>query len=128
MLPEDVPEIVQEPLLETIAVEVAYALPDKQKIISLQVSPGTTARQAVHASNIVGVFPEIDADAATLGIFSHTLGTKGMPSAEDYVLKPMDRVEIYRPLIADPKEVRKQRAAKAREERAAQKAQQKSGQ
>lgn len=128
MLPEDVPEIVQEPLLETIAVEVAYALPDKQKIISLQVSPGTTARQAVHASNIVGVFPEIDADAATLGIFSHTLGTKGMPSAEDYVLKPMDRVEIYRPLIADPKEVRKQRAAKAREERAAQKAQQKAGQ
>jgi len=123
-----VPETVQEPLLETIAVEVAYALPDKQKIISLQVSPGTTARQAVHASNIVGVFPEIDADAATLGIFSHTLGTKGMPSAEDYVLKPMDRVEIYRPLIADPKEVRKQRAAKAREERAAQKAQQKSGQ
>lgn len=128
MLPEDVLETVQEPLLETIAVEVAYALPDKQKIISLQVSPGITARQAVRESNIVAVFPEIDVDAATLGIFSHTLGTKGMPSAEDYVLKPMDRVEIYRPLIVDPKEVRKQRAAKAREERAAQKAQQKTGQ
>ena len=121
---EDIPET----LLETIAVEVAYALPDKQKIITLQVSPGTTARQAVCASNIVGEFPEIDVDAAILGVFSHTLGTKGMPSAEEYVLKPMDRVEVYRPLIADPKVVRKQRAAKAREERAAQKAQQKAGQ
>ncbi len=115
---EDIPET----LLETIAVEVAYALPDKQKIITLQVTPGTTARQAVRASNIVGEFPEIDIDSATLGIFSHTLGTKGMPSAEEYVLQPLDRVEIYRGLIADPKEVRKQRAAKAREERAAQKA------
>jgi len=95
---EDIPET----LLETIAVEVAYALPDKQKIITLKVSTGTTARQAVRASNIVGEFPEIDVDAAILGIFSHTLGTKGMP--------------------------RKQRAAKAREERAAQKAQQKAGQ
>lgn len=121
-------ENVPETLLEAIDVEVAYALPDKQKIIPLQVSSGTTARQAVRESNIVAVFPEVDVEAATLGIFSHTLGTKGMPSAEDYVLKPMDRVEIYRPLIADPKEVRKQRAAKAREERAAQKAQQKAGQ
>ena len=117
---EEMPENLQE----TIAVEVAYALPDKQKIITLQVSPGTTARQAVRESNIVAVFPEIDIDAAPLGIFSHTLGTKGMPTAEAYVLKPQDRVEIYRALIVDPKEVRKQRAAKAREERAAQKAQQ----
>ena len=117
---EEMPENLQE----TIAVEVAYALPDKQKIITLQVSPGTTARQAVRESNIVAVFPEIDIDAAPLGIFSRTLGTKGMPTAEAYVLKPQDRVEIYRALIVDPKEVRKQRAAKAREERAAQKAQQ----
>ncbi len=116
-----------EALIESIVVEVAYALPDKQEIISLSVLPGTTARQAVRESNIVAVFPEIDVDTATLGIFSHTLGTKGMPTAEDYVLKPMDRVEIYRPLIADPKEVRKQRAAKARQERAAQKGQQNAG-
>ena len=116
---------MSETLAETIAVEVAYALPDKQKIITLQVVPGTTARQAVRDSNIVAVFPEIDIDGASLGIFSHTLGTKGMPSAEEYVLQPMDRVEIFRALIADPKEVRKQRAARAREARAAQKAQQK---
>jgi len=114
--------VIEDDIPETIAVEVAYALPDKQKIISLQVSPGTTARQAVVVSNIVSTFPEIDVDGATLGIFSHTLGTKGMPAAEAYVLQPQDRVEIYRGLIADPKEVRKQRAAKAREERAAQKA------
>ena len=116
---------MSETLAETIAVEVAYALPDKQKIITLQVVPGTTARQAVRDSNIVAVFPEIDIDGASLGIFSPTLGTKGMPSAEEYVLQPMDRVEIFRALIADPKEVRKQRAARAREARAAQKAQQK---
>ena len=114
--------MMQEGVSETIAVEVAYALPDRQKIIALQVSPGTTARQVVVESNIGGLFPEIDIAGATLGIFSHTLGTKGMPPAEEYVLQPLDRVEIYRGLIADPKEVRKQRAAKAREERAAQKA------
>ena len=119
---------MSETLAETIAVEVAYALPDKQKIITLQVAPGTTARQAVRDSNIAAVFPEIDIDGAILGIFSHTLGTKGMPSAEEYVLKSQDRVEIYRGLIADPKEVRKQRAAKARQERAAQKAEEKAGQ
>lgn len=104
---------------ETIVVEVAYALPDKQKIITLQVPMGTTARQAVQQSKIVDVFPELNVDGATLGIFSQPLGRKGMPAAEEYVLQSMDRVEIYRELIADPKEVRKQRAAKAKENRAA---------
>ena len=112
---------MQEGVLETIDIEVAYALPNKQKIITLQVPAGTTARQAVRASNITAVFPEIDVDGAKLGIFSHFLGSKGMPSAEEYVLKPQDRIEIYRELIVDPKEVRKQRAAKARETRAAKK-------
>ena len=116
---------MQEDVPEMIAVEVAYALPDKQKIITLQVAAGTTARQAVRASNIVETFPEINVDGATLGIFSHPLGSKGMPPAEEYVLQPMDRVEIYRALIVDPKEVRKQRAAKAREARAAQKVEKK---
>lgn len=101
-----------------ITVEVAYALADEQKIIALQVPPGTTARQAVRLSNIVESFPDIDVDGATMGIFSQVLGSKGLPGPDDYCLQPLDRVEIYRPLLADPKEVRKQRAAKAQRFRA----------
>ncbi|MCK9469584.1 MAG: RnfH family protein [Porticoccaceae bacterium] len=103
---------------ETITVEVACALPDKQKIVALTVVQGTTARQAVELSRIAGEFPEVAVGSAPLGVFGQALGTKGLPSAEEYVLQAGDRVEIYRPLLADPKEVRKQRAEKAREKRA----------
>lgn len=96
-----------------ITVEVAYALPDKQKIISLQVQEGCSAREAVALSRINIDFPEIDLASAPLGIFGNTLGARGLPAAEDYALKSGDRVEIYRPLIVDPKEVRRQRAAEA---------------
>ncbi len=101
----------------TIRVEVAYALADKQKIIELEVDPGTTARQAVALSRIVDDFPDIDIAAASLGIFGQELGRRGMPDAEAYQVRQGDRVEIYRPLIVDPKEVRRQRAAKARAKR-----------
>lgn len=99
--------------IETIAVEVAYALPDKQKIVSLLVEPGTTALQAVKKSGIVDLFPEIDVENSKMGIFGQSLGTKGLQKAHEHQLKAGDRVEIYRPLIADPKEVRRRRAAKA---------------
>lgn len=102
-----------------IPVEVAYALPHKQKIVALDVEPGTTARQAVQMSNIERDFPDIDVDSAPMGVFGQALGTKGLASPEDYVLQEGDRVEIYRPLIADPKEVRKQRAVKAKAKKAA---------
>ena len=105
-----------------ISVEVAFARPDKQKIVALDVPAGTTAQQAVELSNIADLFPEIDLDKLKLGIFSQTLGTKGLAAADVYVLKARDRVEIYRELIADPKEVRKRRAAEAKERRAAAKA------
>ncbi len=95
---------------DLITVEVAYALPDRQKIIELQVEPGTTAKQAVVQSGIADEFPEIDMDNDPMGVFAQVLGTKGLPPADQYRLQPGDRVEIYRPLIADPKEVRKQRA------------------
>ena len=95
----------------TISVEVAYALPDRQKIISLDLPEGTTAREAVRASGIATLFPDIDVDSCPLGIFGHALGARGMQPAEAYRLRQGDRVEIYRPLIADPKEVRKRRAA-----------------
>lgn len=107
---------------ECITVEVAYALPERQKIIALQVPVGTCAEEAVRLSKIVEIFPEIDLSSAEMGIFSQVLGSKGVPTADAYQLRDRDRVEIYRPLIADPKEVRKRRAAEAKARRAAESA------
>lgn len=98
---------------DLITVEVAYALPQKQKIISLLVEPGTTALQAVKRSDIVKYFPDIDINNMKLGIFGQSLGTKGLGSAESHVLHEGDRVEIYRPLISDPKDARRKRAEKS---------------
>jgi len=97
---------------DLIPVEVAYALPHKQKIIALLVEPGTTALQAAERSGIVDHFPEIDLSSAKLGIFGQALGGKGMDAADKYVLHSGDRVEIYRPLNSDPKEARRKRAEK----------------
>ena len=104
---------------EKIRVEVAYARPESQKILSFDVEPGTTAEQAAALSGMTGIYPDIDLASAPLGIFGNALGTRGLPAASDYVMQEGDRVEIYRPLIADPKEVRKRRAAEAAEKRAA---------
>ncbi len=103
---------------DLITVEVAYALPDKQKIVELTVPRGTTARQAVDQSGIETHFPDLDTREAPMGIFGQALGAKGMPPPEEYALEPGDRVEIYRPLIADPKAVRKQRAEKPKKKKA----------
>ncbi|MFA5496229.1 MAG: RnfH family protein [Porticoccaceae bacterium] len=99
-----------------IAVEVACALPARQRIVSLRVPLGTTARQALMLSDIAAEFPEVDVAGAALGIFGQVLGSKGLAPPEAYVLQPGDRVEVYRPLLADPKEVRRQRAEKVRRE------------
>lgn len=98
--------------IETIAVEVVYALPHEQKLISLLVEPGTTAYQAAQKSGMSQLFPDLDLENAPLGIFGQTLGTKGLAPAKQYVVQAGDRVEIYRPLTADPKEARRKRAAK----------------
>ena len=92
---------------ECLKVEVAYALPDEQTLFALEVSPGTTAEQAIQRSGVLERFPEIDLTTQKIGIF-------GKLNKLDYVLRAGDRVEIYRPLIADPKEVRKQRAAEGK--------------
>ena len=89
---------------ETIAVEVAHARPQEQVILRLEVPAGSTLRQAVEQSGILERFPDIDPDTMKAGIF-------GKLKKSDQVLQTGDRVEIYRPLIADPKQVRKQRAA-----------------
>lgn len=87
-----------------VTVEVAYALADEQLIIPIKVEDGTTAEEAIIASGIMTKFPEIDLSINKVGIF-------GKLTKLDTKLRHLDRVEIYRPLIADPKEVRKQRAA-----------------
>jgi uncharacterized protein len=102
--------------LNNISIEVVYALPHQQKILALSVAAGTTALEAVQKSGIASLFPELDLAKTPLGIFGQVLGTKGLASAQDYVLKAGDRVEIYRPLISDPKEARRKRAAKNAEE------------
>ena len=101
---------------ELINVEVAYARPDKQKLIEMAVEVGTTAFQAAEHSGITQHFPEIDLETAPMGLFGQTFGTKGLAPAKEYHLHDGDRVEIYRPLIADPKEARRKRAAKAKGE------------
>ncbi len=98
--------------IEPIPVEVAYALPEKQKIISFLVEPGTTAYVAALQSKITDFFPGLDIETANMGLFGQAFGTKGLKPAKEHELKPGDRVEIYRPLTADPKEVRRKRAEK----------------
>lgn len=95
-----------------ISVEVAYATPALQKIIQISVAEGTTARQAARQSNIVEFFPEADIDNAAMGIFGKSV------KADEYEVREGDRVEIYRPLLIDPKEVRKARAAKVKADKA----------
>jgi putative ubiquitin-RnfH superfamily antitoxin RatB of RatAB toxin-antitoxin module len=97
-----------------ITVEVAYALPDKQVLKVLNVPEGTTALEAVKQSGILEIFPDIDIESVQMGIFSQVLGTKGLAEPSSYQLKVKDRVEIYRPLIADPKEVRRRRAEESK--------------
>jgi uncharacterized protein len=98
-----------------LSVEVAYALPQRQRIISLQVPAGCTAYEAVVRSGIVREFPELDPDTAAMGIFSKGMDGKVLPLPKEYRLKSRDRVEIYRPLLADPKAARQARAAKVKE-------------
>jgi len=103
-------------MIETIQVEVAYATPEKQLILSVEVPEGATAREAVELSGIVDHFPDIEPDQSAMGIFSRPLNGKVLPTPENYVLEPKDRVEIYRPLLLDPKQARLNRARKIRPE------------
>jgi putative ubiquitin-RnfH superfamily antitoxin RatB of RatAB toxin-antitoxin module len=88
-----------------ISVEVAYATPEQQVLANLKMQGGATVEQAIKASGLLNRFPEIDETDIKAGIF-------GSVCKLDQLLKQDDRVEIYRPLIHDPKEARRQRAAK----------------
>lgn len=89
---------------EMIEVEVAYARPERQLILRLEVPPGTTAVEAVRLSGIEEQFPEIDVNRNRLGVF-------GKLCKADRLLNRGDRVEIYRPLLVDPRAARRELAA-----------------
>jgi len=88
-----------------IRIEVVLAMPDKQELVALEVDPGTSLADAIELSGVVRMFEGFELDLARVGIF-------GRKARQEQVLREGDRVEIYRPLIADPKEVRRQRALK----------------
>jgi len=95
------------PAVETINVEVTYALPERQLIMPVNVEIGTTVGGAIVQSGIMIEFPELDVENSKVGIF-------GKLTTMETQLHDGDRVEIYRPLIADPKEVRRKRAAEGK--------------
>ncbi|MFQ3266198.1 MAG: putative ubiquitin-RnfH superfamily antitoxin RatB of RatAB toxin-antitoxin module [Colwellia sp.] len=98
------PEPVNE---EKFAIEVVYGVPQKQKILSILVTVGSTVEQAIIDSGIITLFPEIDLNINKVGVWNRVV--KLTEEVND-----LDRIEVYRPLIADPKDVRKRRAEKAK--------------
>lgn len=92
---------------ELLNVEVCYALPERQELVRLRLPEGATVRQALESSGLLVRYPEIDLATNKFGIFAKLVKL-------DAELRDRDRVEIYRPLIADPKEVRRQRAAEGK--------------
>ena len=93
---------------ELLDVQVVYALPDEQRVVDLEVPRGTTVRAAVERSGIVEYFPDLDLNACDFGIF----GEIKKPGVR---VRAGDRIEIYRPLLDDPKEIRRRRARDQKE-------------
>ena len=94
-----------EPAL--VRIEVAIALPQRQRIVALEVPAGTTARRAVELSGVADTFPEVDINNCSLGVFGRVI-------ADSYNVTAGDRVEIYRPLLNEPREARRTAAAQGR--------------
>lgn len=92
---------------ELIPIEVVYPLPHEQVLFKADVPSGATIKDGIIASGVLRRYPELLLESVDVGVF-------GKLAALETVLKARDRIEIYRPLIADPKEVRKQRAAEGK--------------
>ena len=90
-------------------IEVAYALPTKQSLVDVAIKECATVEEVIQASNLLNEYPDIDLSSTKVGIWSRVVKLRD-------TVKDGDRIEIYRPLIADPKEIRKRRAEKAKEE------------
>ena len=88
-----------------LGVQVCYAVPLQEFLAPMQVAPGTTVGQAIEQSGVLQAFPEINLVTQPVGIY-------GKKKALDTVLREHDRIEIYRALVADPKDSRRRRAAK----------------
>ena len=89
---------------ESAAVEVVYALRDRQRVIQVRFTEGMTASQAVEASGLLDVFPELAGSRIDFGVYGRVV-------QQTHVLRPADRVEIYRRLTVDPREARRRLAA-----------------
>ncbi|MCY4473268.1 MAG: RnfH family protein [Kistimonas sp.] len=92
---------------DRLGVEVVCALPHRQRLVRIRVLRGTTMRSAVMQSGLAEHFPEIDLATAPLGIFG-----KQVTEPDSRELADGERVEVYRPLLTDPRELRRQRALK----------------
>ncbi|UCD68328.1 MAG: RnfH family protein [Betaproteobacteria bacterium] len=90
-----------------LRIEVVYALPDRQTVLACDVAEGMTVGQSVISSGILEQHPEIDLENADFGLWNERV-------AQDCLVRDGDRVEIYRPLIADPKQIRRKQARDAR--------------
>ena len=95
--------------MSLIQVEVVYALPHKQVVLSLKVAPDCDVQQVIAQSGILQQFPEIDLNINMVGVFGRQVKLESG-------LRAGDRIEIYRPLLADPKDIRRRRAEQAKEE------------
>ncbi len=100
-------------MAKLIKIEVAYALPDKQTLLAISVAEGTTVKQGIELSGILQQYAELDLQKNAVGIFG-----KRVLQVDQQELQDGDRIEIYRPLQADPKEVRRRRAEKAANKKA----------
>jgi putative ubiquitin-RnfH superfamily antitoxin RatB of RatAB toxin-antitoxin module len=99
----------QETVQHKMQIEVVYGLPNRQELITILVDDGVTLEQGIIESGIMNVFEDINLKVNKVGIWNRAAKLTDK-------LRDLDRIEIYRPLIADPKEVRKRRAEKAKEE------------
>ncbi|WP_299876534.1 RnfH family protein [uncultured Cocleimonas sp.] len=94
-------------MADKIHVEVIYALPDEQDLLNLEIEEGSEVQQVILESGVLELYPELDLDTMKVGLF-------GKITTMKQKVRDKDRIEIYRPLIADPKEVRKKRAAEGK--------------
>ncbi len=92
-------------MADQINIELIYALPEKQDLLTISITPGTTIEQAIQLSGILKQYPEIDLQQTKVGIFSKV-------TPLDTELREGDRIEIYRPLLIDPKQARIKKVAK----------------
>ena len=91
----------------TIDVEVVFALPDRQALIEVSLPGGASVADAIEASGIHREFPDLELDACDVGVWGRIV-------KRNRTLRQGDRVEIYRPLLIDPKEARRQLATMGR--------------